>query len=92
MSSKLSPDGKYIPFQGWTIISPVRPANPNVEPANRLRAQSQALWSSFLSQALHIIASHGPNFAPLPVDSMHMTITGLSEVSYGTFPADKVVR
>lgn len=91
MSKKLSPDGKFLPFAGWTVISPVRYA---LRPYGVALDESQAMWTSLLHSALHMIrsAACGGNFACLPEESMHMTITGLTDEQIGGKPADLRVR
>lgn len=91
MSMKLSPDGKFLPFAGWTVISPIRYA---MRPYGPALDDSQAMWTSLLHSALHMIrvAECGRNFACLPEESTHMTITGLTDEQVGGKPSDMKVR
>ena len=91
MSNKLSSDGKFLPFRGWTVISPVRPS---ARPYGAALDESQAVWSSLLYSALHMIrtSSCASNFACLPEESLHTTITGLTDQQVGVKPADLRVR
>lgn len=91
MSVKLSPEGKFIPFRGWTTISPVR--YPQV-PRELENDASQICWTKTLTAALSVIRSSAcaANFACLPEDSMHMTLVGLTEEVKGEKPTDMPVR
>jgi hypothetical protein len=87
MSLKLSPDGQYIPFRGWTTISPVR--HPQI-PCKGKQSESQVVWTNLLAAASKLIRTSqcSGHFACLPEESMHMTLTGLTEECRGRKPSD----